>query len=75
MATSRPSLTASDKIAAILDAQGMSIRALGRAADIPEASLRRKLSAVTDFTIPELERIATALDVPGKSVLPDSLLK
>jgi len=61
------------KVKAELDSQARSMRALAEFAAIPEATLRRKLKT-GDFTVKELGRIADALDVSVRDLLPDSLL-
>lgn len=65
--------TMGEKITAAIEAAGSSQRDLAAVAAIPETSLRRKL-ATGDFTVPETERMALALDVDPIMILPDSLL-
>lgn len=65
---------AGDKIAALLrhPSAKHSQRSLAIATAIPEATMRRKL-ATGDFTVRELERIITALEVEPLHVLPTTL--
>lgn len=68
-------LHSGDKIAAILRHPSCewSQRGLARAVDMKESTLRKRLGD-GEFTVPELERIAWALQVEGATILPDSLL-
>lgn len=65
--------TMGEKITAVLEARGLSQRLLAAGADIPDATLRRRLER-GDFTIPEAERVVAFLDVDPFDILPDSLL-
>lgn len=46
---------------------------VARLTGIPEATLRRKLAGHGDFTVPELARLARALNVEPRILLPAEL--
>lgn len=66
--------TTGEKILAELESQGRSIRALAAFAAVPEATLRLHILN-GKFTVPELGRIADALDVDIRDLISDSLLR
>ena len=46
---------------------------VARLTGIPEATFRRKLAGHGDFTVPELARVARALNVEPASLLPTGI--
>lgn len=68
-------LTYSARVAATvseaIEAQGQTVRGVANSAGIPRATLIRRLSGVTPFTVAELDAIASVLDVPVSTFLGD----
>lgn len=62
--------TIADRVAAEITRRGRYLTDVAAAADIRPATFSRKINAHTDFTIPELVRIAGALDVEWTIFLP-----
>lgn len=60
-----------DRVAAEITRQGRYKVEVAKAADISQASFSRKINAQQDFTLPELVRIAAALDVSWAEFLPE----
>ena len=59
-----------DKVAAAITRSPHSKSSVAQAAGIPYTSFTRKINGHTDFTVPELARVAKVLGVPPSSLLP-----
>lgn len=63
--------TIADRVAAEITRRGRYKSDIARAADITQATFSRKINGQTDFTIPELVRVADALDAEWSMFLPE----
>lgn len=61
-----------DRVAAEVTRRGRYRVDVAKAADISPATFSRKINAQTDFTVPELVRIAAVLDADWTTFLPES---
>lgn len=57
------------EVRACMARQRVTATTLSQAADIPPATLSRKLNAITGFTVEELLRVARALEVAPSTFL------
>ena len=62
--------TIADRVAAAITRQGRYLTDVAAAADIRQATFSRKINGHTDFTIPELVRVADALGIEWTTFLP-----
>ena len=67
----------SQKLDALLKERGKGARALARLVPIPAATINRYIldGDNAKWTVPQIEDIATALEVHVNALLPDSLLE
>ena len=63
--------TIADRVAAEITRRGRFKTAVAAAADISQATFSRKINGHTDFTIPELVRVADALEMDWREFLPE----
>lgn len=72
MATDDAEITAqlADRVAAAKERAGITRTALAESTGIPYSTLGRKLDGFSDFTMPDIYRIAKALGVAPASLLP-----
>lgn len=63
--------TIADRVAAEITRRGHYKSTVAQAADISQATFSRKINGKTDFTIPELVRVADALGTDWTQFLPD----
>ena len=62
--------TIADRVAAEITRSGQYKTSVAKRSDISQATFSRKINAQTDFTIPELVRVADVLDVDWTIFLP-----